>query len=113
MKTFQVIPPIVVKLQLIIRSFIISKNKVLSVCVSLVVVFVNIDLRIYKFVKSVQTVVLCIYPVVSLLVNVENVLLLKRCNWKVLMVSKFLLMCNLSKLMMWHPKVQIIAKLCL
>lgn len=76
-------PPIVVKLLFLISTLVISQNLVLSVCVSLVVVFVNIDLRIHECVKSVKIIVSLIYRVLSLSVNARKMLLLKKCSCKV------------------------------
>ncbi len=99
--------PIVVKLIFIISMLALSRNKVLNIIVSVVVVFLILNLRDSSCVKSVRIIVLQIYLAINLLEKRKDVLLLEILHWKLLMVN----MCLLMWILMWHTDVLIIVKL--
>lgn len=99
--------PIVVKLIFIISMLVLSRSKVLNVIVSVVVVFLNLNLKDSSRVKSARIIVLQIYLAISLLEKRTDVMLLEILSWKLLMVN----MCLLMWMLMWHTDVLIIVKL--
>ena len=99
--------PIVVKLIFIISMLVLSRSKVLNIIVSVVVVFLILNLRDSSCVKSARIIVLQIYLAISLLEKRKDVLLLEILHWKQLMVN----MCLLMWMLMWHTYVLIILKL--
>ena len=68
--------PIVVKLIFIISMLVLSRSKVLNVIVSVVVVFLNLNLKDSSRVKSARIIVLQIYLAISLLEKRKHVWLL-------------------------------------
>jgi hypothetical protein len=99
--------PIVVKLIFIISMLVLSRSKVLNVIVSVVVVFLNLNLKDSSRVKSARIIVLQIYLAISLLEKRTDIMLLEILSWKLLMVN----MCLLMWMLMWHTYVIIIVKL--
>ena len=65
--------PIVVKLIFIISMLVVRRNKVLNVIVSVVVMFLNLNLKGSSCVKSVRIIVLRIYLAISLLEKIKGV----------------------------------------